>query len=163
DFYLLAAERPFWLNFLKMMVGIWLTVLLVLAVAIAWSTYLSGPIAWTVTLVMFGIQPMFHNVIEAITKGEMGPLESVIGLMHGRQAPAPLDPSAATNVVKATDAGARWTIGMISPLFPDVSHFDLSRYVADGFDISVTGILLTDNLVRLLAYLIPCAVFSFYL
>ena len=53
DFYLLAHERPFWLNFLKGIVGMWCTHMLVLGISLACSTYLSSVISFLGTMFLF--------------------------------------------------------------------------------------------------------------
>src|SRR5207302_394268 len=53
DLYLLAAELPFWQNFVKGAIGLWFSVLLLLGLAVACSTYLSGIISWFCAMFLF--------------------------------------------------------------------------------------------------------------
>ena len=42
-----------------------------------------------------------------------------------------------------------WVLGRLLNLIPDVNRFDLHMYVANGFDVSLTNVLLIDNLIPL--------------
>src|SRR6185369_6984586 len=53
DFYLLAREQPFAVNFLKGVIGMWCTHMLVLGVALACSTYLSSVISFLGTMFLY--------------------------------------------------------------------------------------------------------------
>ena len=45
-------------------------------------------------------------------------------------------------------------------LLPDVERYDLHNYVANGFDISWTQVILADNFLPLIAYLVPWALLA---
>jgi hypothetical protein len=64
-------------------------------------------------------------------------------------------------VVAISDASFRWVIRRILNIFPDVSRFDLTRYVSEGFNISSEQILV--NFLLMMAYLLPCALLGYYL
>lgn len=165
DFYLLAREQPFWANFFKGVGGLWCTVLLVLGVAIAFSTYFSGVISWMSTLFLFGAG-LFRDHVSRIAEGRSvggGPLESVFRLASKTPQAAPLDDSPTSSLLMGGDAVYRWVLRRFLNILPDMNRFDLHQYVANGFDISWSQVLLLDNLLPLLAYLIPCFIFAFYL
>ncbi len=165
DFYILADERPFWMNFLKGIAGMWCTYMLVLGVAIACSTYLSGMISWLCTMFFFGAG-MFTEYLQALAENRIpggGPAESILRVTTGRVISAPLDASPATAVVRGTDEVFAWTLRRILNLIPDVNRFDLHAYVANGFDVPFANVLLIDNLIPLLAYLLPWAILAYYL
>jgi hypothetical protein len=61
------------------------------------------------------------------------------------------------------DTFYRWCLSFFLNIVPDVTRYDLHPYVANGFDISWSQVLLLDNLVPLLGYLFPWAVLAFYL
>jgi hypothetical protein len=165
DFYLLAAERPFWQNFLKGIVGMWCTFMLVLGVAIACSTYLSGIISWLCTMFLF-LSGMFNEYFQQLAENRMeggGPSEAVFRLATRHTLNAPLDASPTVSVLKGTDLFFSWWLRRLLNLIPDVNRFDLHHYVANGFDISWTQILLLDNVIMLIGYLVPWAILAFYL
>ncbi|MCI0639177.1 MAG: ABC transporter permease [Gemmataceae bacterium] len=165
DLYILAAEQPFWINFLKGILGMWCTVLLVLGVAIGCSTYLSGIISWLCTVFLFGAG-LFKDSIRQLAEGQSpggGPLESAYRVFTRTSQGAPLDQSPTASLLQGGDDVYRWWMRRFLNLIPDVSRHDLHQYVANGFDISWGQVLLTDNLIPLVGYLLPWGILAFYL
>src|SRR5207249_36975 len=100
DLYLLAAELPFWQNFLKGMMGLWFNVLLVLGIAVACSTYLSGIISLLCTLFMLGAGALVE-FIRSLALGTTiggGPFEAANRLFHRLPSGAPMEQTTATAV-----------------------------------------------------------------
>ena len=62
---------------------------------------------------------------------------------------------------RASDVAFRWVSAASSTCIPDVDRFDLTDYVAEGFNISA-GQLGLDVLL-LLGYLLPWVVLAYYL
>jgi hypothetical protein len=165
DLYLLANERPFWQNFLKGIVGMWCTHMLVLGIAVALSTYLSGLIAWACTMFLFGAG-MFTEHLQKLAEGRMeggGPAEALLRVTTGRVMAAQLDASPATSVLRGADAVFSWWLRRVLNLVPDVNRFDLQPYVAYGFDVPISNVLVIDNLIPLVGYLLPWAILAYYM
>jgi hypothetical protein len=76
---------------------------------------------------------------------------------------APLEETAATQLGTGADEGFRWVLGYILNLIPDIHRFNMTEYVAEGFNISWTQLILLDNVLPLVGYLIPWAILAFYL
>jgi hypothetical protein len=94
-----------------------------------------------------------------------GPMEAIMRIREGKNLIAPLDETPIAKVMQSLDLVFEWVLRRFLNLFPDVSRFDLTKYVAQGFDI---GIFQRDNslvLVGLLlvAYLLPWVVLGYYL
>jgi hypothetical protein len=165
DLYLLADEKPFWQNFLKGIVGMWCTFILVLGVAVALSTYLSGVITWVCTMFLF-CAGLFTDYLYQIAEGRLyggGPSEAMYRLAGNRPIGAPIDQSPASSLIKGVDQVFSWWVGRFLALVPDVNRYDLHQYVANGFDIGWGSVLLIDNLLPLAGYLLPWAVLAYYL
>ena len=165
DLYILADERLFEINFLKGMIGLWFATLLVLAVAIACSTYLSGVISFLCTLFLY-MAGNYSPDIVALAEGRNyggGPLESSMRILSRKPVMAPLDDTPTTTMLKLSDDAFRWWLRLFVNVLPDVDRYDLHTYVAHGFDISWTQVLFADNLLGLIGYLLPWAVLAFYL
>jgi len=163
DLYVLAAEGPFWANFFKGIVGMWCTIMLVLGIALAASTYLSGIISFLVTMFLLGMG-FFKDYIQEIASGVIGgPMDSLVRLVTRRQTSNPLEASPTTSLINTVDDIYRVFMKGFLNIIPDVDRFDLHLYVANGFDISWMPVLLLDNLLPLLAYLVPCGVLAYYL
>jgi hypothetical protein len=165
DFYLVLGERPFWVNFLKGIVGMWCTHMLVLGVAVACSTYLTGVISFLVTMFLY-VAGMFVDYLREIADRRLdggGPMEALFRIGGRMPIAAKLDESPTTTVVESIDVVFSWWIGIVLNLLPDVNRHDLHMYVANGFDIALFDVLLVDNVLPLAGYLAPWAVFAYYL
>ncbi|MBM4069050.1 MAG: hypothetical protein FJ271_08915 [Planctomycetes bacterium] len=165
DLYLLAAERPFWLNFIKGVMGMWFATLLMLGLAVALSTYLSGVIAWLCALFLFGMG-LFSDSIRQIAEGTSyggGVVESTVRILGKLPGGARLENSPAASVITGSDEVFRFFLRLFARIIPDVGRFDLHAYVANGYDISWMQVLFLDNFVVLLGYLLPWAVLAYYL
>ena len=165
DFYLLAAENSFYVNFLKGVVGMWCCMMVVLGVAVGLSTYLSGVITLVTTLFLFVAGSYMPSIVQIVDGRSFGggPSESLYRIVTHTGIATPLDDSAAISLVKASDDLFRWVLARFMNLLPDVQRYDLQPYVANGFDVPVFDVLVVDNLLALIAYLIPWAILAFYL
>jgi ABC-type transport system involved in multi-copper enzyme maturation permease subunit len=165
DLYLLMTEQPFWANFVKGVIGIWLSVLLILGLAVACSTYLSGVISWLLTLFIF-MSGYISDFIDRLATGQEpggGPFEAAMRLAQRTPGLAPLAQSPATTLVQTLDKFYRFCLWLFSRVIPDVNRFDLHPYVANGFDIPWVRVLMLDNLLPVLGFLLPVAVLAYYL
>ena len=61
------------------------------------------------------------------------------------------------------DEVLRWVYRRVLNFVPDVDRLDLSIYVANGFDIPVWNVLIIDNLIPVIGYLLPWAILAYYL
>ena len=66
-----------------------------------------------------------------------------------------------TTAVGYADIGYRWVFRRLLDIIPDVDRLNWSNYVAEGFNIDGTDLLLSTLLV--LGYLLPWAVLAHYL
>jgi hypothetical protein len=165
DLYILDNEKTFAENFVKGAIGLWFRLCLLIGIAVACSTYLSGIISWMCTMFLFSLGLFKYQIWQVTVGAQMGggPVESMLKLASGKPIAAELEKTPTTQVALAVDEFHRWFMNYLLNLIPDVNRFDLSQYVLNGFDISWTGVLLVDNLVPLLGYLIPCAIVAYYL
>jgi ABC-type transport system involved in multi-copper enzyme maturation permease subunit len=163
DLYLLAAERSFPVNFFKGAVGLFYRICLVIGIALTCSTYLSGVISFLATMFLYllGLSVDFiKSVAEGKTPGG-GPLEAAIRLGTGAAMALPLEDSPGVSIAKEFDKAFQWGLGMVLHAIPDVDRFDLTDYVANGFDVG--GIQLTGTGLYLAGYMLLWLVLAFYL
>ena len=165
DLYFLAADNSFWINFIKGVLGIWLLVLMLLAIAIALSTYLSGVISWLTVMILalLGGNSDFITKLGAGAIQGGGPAEAFYRMTTGRVPAATIDDSTTGTLLRGTDEIYRWLLRLVVNLLPDVSRFDLQNYVANGFNIPWGQVLILDCLLPMVGYLLPWAVLAFYL
>jgi hypothetical protein len=162
DFYVLADTGPFWLNFVKGIIGMWFTVMLILAIAVACSTYFSGVISLLVSFFML-LAGYFKESFVELAQKTGGPLQDAYRLFSKSPGAVRLDESPTANLLRGGDEVYRFFVRLVLNIFPDIGRYDLQPYVANGFDISWSQVLFLDNLVPLAGYVLPCAVLAFYL
>ncbi len=165
DLYLLAGINPFWLNFLKGMFGLWCKTMLVLGLAVFLSSYLNGVISFFCTGFLF-IAGLFSEYLHDLATNQVpggGPTEAFYRLVTHKVQAAPLDEGATTTVLKGADDFFSWWLTRFLNLVPDVNRFDLHHYVAEGFDIGWMSVLMMDNFLPLVGYMIPWAILAYYL
>jgi ABC-type transport system involved in multi-copper enzyme maturation permease subunit len=165
DLYILVGERPYWLNFLKGSLGLWFTACLVLGITVACSTYLSGVISLLAAAFLCGAG-LFLDYIRAVASGTAsggGPLEAFYRMTNRKTASMQVEGSSAFSVLQGLDDVYRSYLRWFLNLIPDVRRYDLTRYVASGFDVSWGQVLLADSVIPLLGYLVPCGILAYYL
>ncbi len=181
-----GEARGFAVNFLKGSAGLWMRLVLIIAVATALSTYLSNVITLLVALMLY-VGGIFREFIYSVVAGKNvggGPLQSFFAVVGrqvgvGPQERAPslvydgpgwsllqhdtshLEQTTSRFLFGAFDPLFRGVMGRVFDLIPDVDRFDLTLFVAEGFDISLSQLLVT--LLLLIGYLLPWAVLAFYL
>lgn len=163
DLYLLAGDQHFALNFLKGVFGLWLRVVLVIVVAVACSTYLSGVIAWLIVWSVY-IAGMFQEYIAKLAAGVSvggGPAESLLRLSEGKNITIPLTESAGKSIVNWFDWGFEFVLRGVLNAIPDIDRFSWSNYVSSGFNISWAEIVFSS--LALFGYLLIWAVAANYL
>ncbi len=163
DLYLLAADRPFALNFIKGVIGLWLRLVLVIVVAVACSTYLSGVISLLAVLFLYG-SGLFQEFIAKLAAGTSvggGPFEAGLRLIQNQNITIPLNDSPAVSVASASDEAFRWVLRRILNVIPDVDRFNWSTFVAEGFNVPGTDMLLSTLI--LVGYLLPWGALAYYL
>jgi hypothetical protein len=164
DFYVLDADGSFAWNFYKGAAGLWLRVLLVIGLAVTWSTYLSGVISLVVTFAIYGVGVFREFLLRLATGAEVGggPMEAFYRLTNKQGIVTPLETTAAARLALGTDAVYRWIFRRIFDLIPDVDRFDWTVYVKEGFNINIVNLVLPSTLM-LVGYLLPCGVLAYYL
>jgi len=163
DLYLLEYEQPFPLNYVKGMVGLWCWLCIMIGLAVACSTYLSGVLSLLVVVVIFnaGFFTDFINDVAASRTVGGGPFESMSKLMKAEQPTAPSSETAGGKALSAADKGWSWVIRRVSKVIPDLEAFDWSAFVAEGFNIDSQYLVV--NLLMMMGYLLPWGILAYYL
>ncbi len=163
DLYLMDQVRGFEQNFFKGAVGLWYRLCLVIGVAVTCSTYLSGVISFLATMFLYMLG-LITDFIQQVARHQAlggGPMEAFFRLVRREHPSMPLDQNPIVTVVQNLDKVSEWFFRMILYIIPDVDRFDLTRFVAEGFDVRAENLLLTG--VLLAGYLLPWAVLAYYL
>jgi len=113
---------------------------------------------------MLYVSGLFLDFIRSVAEGSNaggGPLEAMYRLTRGENMIAPLEQTATFRAATGIDVVYRWLIGRLLDVIPDVDRFDLSLYVAEGFNISVEQLVMSA--LMLVLYLLPWGLLAFYL
>lgn len=158
-----SETAAFALNFYKGTFGLWLRLCLVIGLATALSTYLSGVISMLVAGMLY-LGGGAIGYIQSIGLGNApggGPMEALVRLANRQVALIPLDEGAGRTIAECSDDVFRWLIRRVLDLIPDVDRYDLTSYVGEGFNISFTQLLLDFGALSL--YMLPWVVLGYYL
>jgi hypothetical protein len=153
----------FAVNFIKGAFGLWFRLCLMIGLAVALSTSLNGVISLLVTLWLY-LHGLCKDFIVEVALGKNiggGPLEALIRLVNRQNMVAQLEETTTLRVATGSDTAFRWFLNLVLKVIPDVDRYDLTSYVAEGFNIPVDQLLV--KLIILLAYLLPWAVLAYYL
>jgi hypothetical protein len=165
DIYLLLGELPFWQNFLKGTIGLWFLVMLTLAAAVTCSTYLSGVISLLCTCFMVGAS-LLGDFIRALAENKAeggGVFQASFRLVNRMPITAPVDQNPVASLGQGLETLFRFALRLFLKIVPDVQRFFLGDYVANGFDIPWNPVLIFDNFLPAVGYLLPLALLAYYL
>jgi len=155
DLYILEGNLPFALNYLKGMVGLWCQLCIVIGLAVACSTYLSGVLSLLVTLLIYIVGLLTDHLNDLATGRNVGggPIESMARFLKSEQPTAPMPDTAGTSVIQRLDETWSWFVRRIQNMVPDVD--------AEGFNINTEYLVV--NVLVMIGYLLPWAVLGYYL
>jgi hypothetical protein len=149
-------------NFAKGQVGLWFRLCFVIGLAVATSTYLSGLISFLLTAALY-LGGIFKESIRVLARGESvvgGPFVSSYNLAL-RNTAGVQDITTSYRVVEFSDEVILWQFRLVLRILPDVDRFDLTDYVAEGFNIPGGQLLITGLMVA--GYLAACALAAYFL
>jgi ABC-type transport system involved in multi-copper enzyme maturation permease subunit len=164
DVYLRSRDASFALNFIKGYLGIWLQMVIVIALGVMFSTLLSAPVTVMATLTSI-VMGMFASYILKLANGPDyggGPIESGIRLWTQRNMTSPLAPGTGTTIVETADSIYLFVLWMVISLLPDLTKFNGSNYVTQGFNVPAD--LLVQQVLSSAVYLsLVCVIGYFFL
>ena len=155
DLYLRARDASFALNYAKGYFGIWLQMMLVIALGVMFSTFLSGPVAMLATLGAL-LGGLFNDFMYRLATQQTyggGPFESFVRILTQQNVTSEMEPGLRTTVVQALDKPAELALWVISQVLPEFGRFSFAEFVASGFNISGDTILVFTC--RAFAFVLP--------
>jgi hypothetical protein len=161
DFFLRAGDGSFGFNYAKSCLGILFSMLLVTAMGVMFSTFLSGPLALFATLavVLVGqFREFILRLFESQVTGDAtiapggGPIESLYRIVTQTAITLELEPSPAVQLMKTVDTFLLAPMRLLAGLFPSLSSLGTSDFVAGGFDIPLD--LVAEHGMETLGYLL---------
>ena len=163
DLYLLEANQSFTFNIIKGMVGLWCQLCILIGLAIACSTYLSGVLSLLIAAGIFLLGFASDHISDIALNRNVGggPLQTISQIVQVQQPTAPFGDSSGAKVVLAIDHFWAWVVRRIQNVIPDVESFSWTNFVSEGFNIN--GEYLIINVLMMVGYLLPWAVLAYYL
>lgn len=163
DLYLrLPDASPLW-NYVKAQLGIWVQMVIVIAIGVTASTLLNGPVAvlFTVSFIMLGFfRDFFVNVATGKQVGG-GPIESLVRLVTQKNQTTGLENGGfAVQLMQGVDWVLKQAMLSLAQVLPDFRSFSTVDYVAYGFNIPANQI--TQNLAVTLGYVIGLFVIGYF-
>lgn len=151
DVYFRVTDKPYWFNFARGYFGIWLQMMIVVSLGVAFSTFLSAPVTMLATIcaIIFGF---FSESIRKLAVPDVsggGPVESFYRLITQKNQEQKLTESVGVRIMEEVD---RFFISMVSAvtnIVPDFSTLDFSDFLTYGYYV--------DNDRLLVAFLVSMA------
>jgi len=164
DFYFRADTLPFWWNFLKGYISIWLQMVIVICFGVMFSTFLSGPVAIiaTVSIIVLGFFGFFvDSIVQGTTQGG-GPVEALIRIpiQSGSGTELDLGNVALENSVKTVDKGILIAVQTLSRAIPNFIQLGTADFVAYG--VNLFGGLLSRHLTICAGYFLMTGIISYF-
>ena len=162
DLYIRAADQPFWWNFAKGYVTIWLQMIVVTCFGVMFSTFLNGAVAMMATLasVVLGFYAQF---VTEVARGEVqggGPIESFVRIVTQKNLQTELEIGVGGAIIEWIDWALMLIMRAFSSLVPDYEQFQTGAYVAYGYNIP--GSLLAQHLVMTAVYVIVISIIGYF-
>lgn len=162
DLYFRASDQVYWWNFAKGYVGIWCQMMIIIAMGVAFSTFLSAPITMFSTIVMI-IIGFFSKFIREMTEASHeggGPIESMIRVVTQKNMILDLDTGVTTTIVEQTDNLIVQSLSAMTYLAPNFSQLNFSNFLTYGYAIDSHRILVALTIT--LAFCIGLTILGYF-
>jgi hypothetical protein len=161
DFYLRLGNGSFAWNYAKGCLGAWFAMLIVTALGVMFSTFLSAPVALVAAVAVL-LVGQFREFISRLFESQLtgdstiapggGPIESLYRIVSQTSITLELDPTLAVQAMKLADMVLLAPMRVAAGVFPSLSALGTGDFVAGGFDIP--GNLLAADAAETLAYVV---------
>ena len=162
DLYIRAPRVAFGWNFAKAYFGIWLQMVLAIAIGVFFSTFLSSPIALLATASALTLG-LFSPFLQELASGKAiggGPVESAQRIWTQENLVTPLEPGLQTTIVKAADQVLSYVIGVVARVLPDLNQFDYTDLIGEGFNID--GEMALIHGLTALGFVVPLLIVAYF-
>lgn len=159
--YLLEREGSVPVNFLKGYFGLWLQMVVVVSLAVAWSTFLNSAVAMLAQVLTL-VVGFFHDFVKQLANNQTpggATFESFVRMVQHKNLEQPLPPSVEMDAAIFMDDIIRWVLWMIEGVTPDLHRFAVDNYLAQGYDIPVN--LIMQQSLAMVGYVLPICVFGY--
>ena len=163
DLYLLEGNQSFTLNFVKGTIGLWCRLCILIGVAIALSTYLSGVLSLLIAAMIFLLGYATDHLNDLATSRNVGggPFQTISQLIRTETPTTPFGDSTSAKAVLFFDRWWAWVVRRIQNVIPDVESYTWTHFVSEGFNVNSEYLVI--NVLMMVGYLFPWAVLAYYL
>jgi len=135
DIYFRATDKPYWWNFTKGYIGIWLQMMIVISLGVAFSTFLSSPVVMLATLctIIFGFFSEWLSKFAAFDIEGGGPIESLVRLITQKNVNAPFPDSLGVTIMESIDKVFIQMVGAVTRIVPNFGRLDFSDFLTHGY------------------------------
>lgn len=164
DLFIRLPDRTFAASYAKGVVGIGLMMVMIIAMGVTASTFAKGPVAMLLTAFVLFIGRTGRSFLEEITAPEAigaGMLDALYRMPTHINPMIPIEESAPLKVMHGIDFVIINALWAIKHLFPDFKYFEMTEYVANGFDVPWSAAML-PSLALTVGYLVPWILVAYY-
>ena len=162
DVYFRAPDQVYWWNFAKGYIGIWCQMMIITAMGVSFSTFLSAPITMIGMLVMVvvGFFTTFIRDMSTANHVGGGPIESFIRVVTQKNMVQGLDTGIGDTIVQQTDLLVIHVLNAITYLAPNFSQLNFTEFLTFGFAVDGHRILIAITIT--LAFCIGLTVLGYF-
>lgn len=172
DLFIRLPDRSFAVSFFKSVFSIGLMMVMVVVLGVTSGCFVKGPVATVLTAFIVIVGRLAHTFLEELASGvykdnpgfEMkgrGILDSLIRIPTHQAPVVELEDTLFHRIVKAVDNVELSGLWAIQHIFPDLSTFDTTEYVANSFDVPWAASLL-PSLAVTFGYCLPWILIGYF-
>lgn len=143
DLYFRAQDEVYWVNFFKGYIGIWCQMMIIISMGVAFSTFVSAPIAMlgTSVMIIIGFFTAFIREMTLASHEGGGPIESLIRVVTQKNMILDLDTGVTQTVVEQLDKLIVQLLNAMTYLAPNFNQLNFSEFLTYGYAIDSDRIL----------------------
>ena len=169
DVYFRGRDQPYWWNFLKGYIGIWCQMMIIIAMGVAFSTFLSAPLVMmgVVSVMIVGFNTTFiRDLAESDAQGNLinaqggGPISSFVRVLTQQNMMQDLETGVFDTVIEKADFLAVHMMNLLTYLAPDFRQLNFSNYLVYGFGVDTQQMLI--GIAMTIAFLIGLVLMGYF-
>lgn len=144
DLYFRSGDQLYWANFFKGYLGIWCQMIIIIAMGVALSTFLSAPVTMlgAIVMIILGFFTTFVRDMTEVDHEGGGPIESFIRVVTQQNMVLELDTGVAKTFIEQTDKGIVQILNSITYLAPNFAQLNFAEPLTMGYAIDAQRVLI---------------------
>lgn len=169
DLFVRMPDQTFATGFTKAIFGTWMMAILVIVLGTTASTFVKGPVATLLTFAMvltgLTLRPFMSDFLDeyrnAGTVQGGGMLESAYRIVTQMNVQVALPEGVLTSSIQWIDQQMLQGLLMLQNIIPNFTYFDMTPYVANGFDVPWNNSMM-PSIATTLAFVLPCLILGYF-